>query len=92
MSLTDHGDGFNGCFASHIVLRPGTAVFPIPAGVSDQAAAPINCALATMVNAVNAIPKPKEGEGEAVVQVMFRLINLFFFMDLELKFVESQCS
>ena len=41
---------FSGGFASHILLHPGTAVYPIPDAMTDQEAVPINCALATVVN------------------------------------------
>jgi putative phosphonate catabolism associated alcohol dehydrogenase len=52
------GSGLNGCYASHILLRRGTAVVPIPAAVADGVAAPANCALATMVNATEWLPTP----------------------------------
>jgi putative phosphonate catabolism associated alcohol dehydrogenase len=45
------GSGLNGCYASHVLLRAGTAVIPLPDDVPDGAAAPANCALATMVAA-----------------------------------------
>lgn len=48
--------GLNGCYASHILLRPGTSVFRVPAKLSDAAVVPANCSLATMVNAVESIP------------------------------------
>ena len=41
---------FSGGFATHILLRPGTAIYHIPDGMTDQEAVPINCALATVVN------------------------------------------
>ena len=50
------GSGLNGCYASHIVLRGGTHVVPIPDSVPDRVAAPANCALATMVNVVSRLP------------------------------------
>jgi putative phosphonate catabolism associated alcohol dehydrogenase len=49
----DDGSGHNGCYASHIVLRPGTHIVRVPASVPDRVAAPANCALATMVNAIS---------------------------------------
>ncbi len=52
----DDGSGLNGCYASHIVLRPGTAIFPVPARLPDAAVVPANCSLATMVNVLEAIP------------------------------------
>ncbi|MEQ9287842.1 MAG: zinc-binding dehydrogenase [Cyclobacteriaceae bacterium] len=46
------GSGLNGCYASHIHIRPGTHMVKVPDEVSDAWAAPANCALATMVNAL----------------------------------------
>lgn len=54
MVYTD-SDQLNGCYASHIRLRSGTALFPIPENLSNATVAPANCALATMVNAVEQI-------------------------------------
>lgn len=67
LSLSDHGGGFNGCYASHLVLRAGTEVFPIPDSVTDREAAPINCALATMMSATESIPN-NEHYKTAVIQ------------------------
>ena len=75
LSLSNHGAGFNGCYASHIVLCPGTAIFRLPDHVSDRLAAPINCALATMVNAVESIPLNPHYK-VAVIQVG----GVFFFL------------
>lgn len=44
--------GLAGTYASHILLTAGAAVLRVPEAVEDRIAAPINCALATMVNAV----------------------------------------
>jgi putative phosphonate catabolism associated alcohol dehydrogenase len=55
----------NGCFASHILLRPGTTVVPLPDSVSDAAAVPANCALATLFAATEAVP---DGGDTALVQ------------------------
>jgi putative phosphonate catabolism associated alcohol dehydrogenase len=52
------GTGLNGGYASHIVLRRGTAVFDVPDELPDATVAPANCALATMVNALAERPKP----------------------------------
>lgn len=60
-----NGTGLNGCYATHIHIRAGTHLVKIPNEVSQAAAAPANCALATMVNAVSHMRvKPKK----AVVQ------------------------
>lgn len=56
-ALSD-GSGLNGCYASHIVLRPGTQILPVPEVLSDAVAAPANCALATIVNALETLPDP----------------------------------
>lgn len=45
--------GASGCYASHILLRPGTEVVAVPEGLSDTAVAPANCVLATAVNVVS---------------------------------------
>jgi putative phosphonate catabolism associated alcohol dehydrogenase len=44
-----------GGYAEHIYLFPGTAVFRVPDGLSDEVATPANCALSTVVNAVETI-------------------------------------
>ncbi|XP_078485533.1 L-threonine 3-dehydrogenase [Ciona intestinalis] len=46
------GGGFSGCYATHMLLRAGTHIVPLPPQVTDKMAAPINCALATIVNVV----------------------------------------
>jgi putative phosphonate catabolism associated alcohol dehydrogenase len=56
-SLTD-GTGLNGCYASHILLRAGTAVLPVPDVLPDALAAPANCALATIIHALETLPVP----------------------------------
>lgn len=50
------GTGFNGCYASHIVLRQGTHIVKVPDSLSDRVVAPANCALATVVNALSRLP------------------------------------
>lgn len=42
----------DGCYATHIVLRGGTHVVKLPDAVTDRMAVAANCALATMVHAV----------------------------------------
>lgn len=60
-----NGTGLNGCYASHILIRKGTHMVKIPDTVSHSVAAPANCALATMVNAIShTTAKPKK----AVIQ------------------------
>lgn len=44
-----------GGFAEYIYLLPGTAIFKVPPNVPNDVATPANCALATMVNAVETI-------------------------------------
>ena len=54
----DEGGGWAGCFASHILLRPGTTVALVPPELSDASAAPLNCAVATAVAACEGLPAP----------------------------------
>jgi putative phosphonate catabolism associated alcohol dehydrogenase len=54
----DNGSGFNGCYASHILLRRGTTLFSVGDMLPDDLLAPANCALATMVNATESLPEP----------------------------------
>ncbi len=51
----NNGSGLNGCYASHIHIRTGTHMVKVPNSVPNSVAAPANCALATMVNAVSYI-------------------------------------
>lgn len=53
--MLSDGTGWNGCYASHILLRKGTHVAKLPDNVPSRIAAPLNCALATMVNAVSPV-------------------------------------
>ena len=57
---------FNGGFAEQICLRPGTAIYGLPDTVSDVEAAPLNCALATVLGGLTTL-KPT-GRSSAVVQ------------------------
>jgi putative phosphonate catabolism associated alcohol dehydrogenase len=69
----DDGTGFNGTYASHVVLRAGTALFPLPDAVTDEMAAPANCALATMVAAT----EPLRAGGKTAVIQGAGLLGLF---------------
>ncbi len=51
-------EGLNGCYATHIDLRPGTHLVRVPEEIPDALAAPANCALATMVAATEFLPQP----------------------------------
>lgn len=52
--------GVSGCYASHILLRPGTEVVAVPDSLGDAVAAPANCVLATAVNVVSQLPESCE--------------------------------
>lgn len=56
----------NGGFAEEICLRSGTAIYRIPDAVSDIEAAPLNCALATVLSGL--APLDLTGKSSAVVQ------------------------
>ncbi len=49
----NNGTGWNGCYATHIVIRKGTHVVKVPENIPNNLAAPVNCALGTMVNALS---------------------------------------
>lgn len=48
--------GLHGTYASHIVLRRGTHLVPVPDDFSDAMIAPVNCALATMAAVMEQLP------------------------------------
>ena len=58
----------NGCYATHIILLPGTHVVKLPDNVPSNVSAPLNCALATMVNATTSTPTRMKSA--ALVQVI----------------------
>lgn len=45
-------DGLNGGFASHCILKKGTAIFKLPNSLSYKQAAPLNCTHATIAGAI----------------------------------------
>ncbi|MDP0491584.1 MAG: alcohol dehydrogenase catalytic domain-containing protein [Verrucomicrobiota bacterium JB023] len=49
---------WSGCYASHILLRPGTTILPLPPLLPDRLAAPANCAFATITHATEQLPAP----------------------------------
>ncbi|XP_072051199.1 L-threonine 3-dehydrogenase-like [Amphiura filiformis] len=67
-SRLETGSGLAGCYATHIILQPGTSVVQIPDTITDKMAASINCALATMVNAVYSITHEHVENKVALVQ------------------------
>ncbi|MEN9602996.1 MAG: hypothetical protein RIS56_2602 [Verrucomicrobiota bacterium] len=71
-SLSD-GSGLNGCYATHMVLRSGTHLVPVPNPLSDAMVAPANCALATMIAVLESLPTP----GERVVIQGAGLLGLY---------------
>ena len=54
-SRNEGATAFSGGFATHILLRPGTAIYHIPDAMTDAEAVPINCALATVANGLENI-------------------------------------
>ncbi len=74
------GSGLAGCYATHIILQAGTSVVQIPDTVTDKMAASVNCALATMVNAVYSITHEHVENKVALVQVIFIYHHVFVFV------------
>ena len=56
-AILDNGTGLNGCYASHLVLRPGTHIVKVPDALVDEVVAPANCALATVISAISQLPQ-----------------------------------
>jgi len=61
------GNGLDGCYGSHTLLRNGTHIVQIPNIIPDKLAAPINCAFATIHAALDPEKLPKNIE-TALVQ------------------------
>ena len=57
-ATTTDGSGLNGCYATHLLIRPGTHIAKVADHLPDSAVAPVNCALATAVNAIAVLPTP----------------------------------
>jgi putative phosphonate catabolism associated alcohol dehydrogenase len=55
-ATTADGVGLNGTYSSHVILRAGTAIVPVPDTLPDALVAPANCALATVANVVSHVP------------------------------------
>ena len=51
----DDEPGLSGGLAEYVYLRPGTAVYHVPDGLSDEQVCPANCALATVLNGLEAV-------------------------------------
>jgi len=59
----------SGTYATHILLQKGTRIAVLPQGLSMMAAAPANCALATVANSLEPARMPRYGtNNSAVVQ------------------------
>lgn len=46
---------FSGTFAEYYYIRPGQWVYKVPEGLSDEAVAPVNCALSTVTYALSQV-------------------------------------
>lgn len=57
----DDGCGLSGGFAERIYLTPDSAVFRVPEGLAPRTVVPANCALATVIHALDAVDL-REGE------------------------------
>ncbi|XP_042868516.1 5-exo-hydroxycamphor dehydrogenase-like [Penaeus japonicus] len=60
-----------GTYTTHVLCRPGTPIVPLPPVLTPKLAAPINCALATMVHALSKVPPtPKPGQHGASIALI----------------------
>merc|ERR1719336_2739481 len=71
------GSGLNGTYATHIVLRPGTHVVKLPAGLSSRVCSPANCALATVVNSLDLGRLPRYGSNKSAVVQGAGLLGIY---------------
>lgn len=74
--VTD-GLGLNGTYATHILLRRGTHVVPLPSGLSSRVASPANCALATVVNSLDMARLPRFGSNNSAVVQGAGLLGIY---------------
>jgi threonine dehydrogenase-like Zn-dependent dehydrogenase len=89
----NNGTGFNGCYASHIVLRKGTHVKKVPNEINDSLASTINCALATVVNCIDNIPENIRKSGKKAFVQGDGLLGLYSCaMFKDLGFTHIYCS
>ncbi|KAL7673041.1 hypothetical protein ACOME3_007912 [Neoechinorhynchus agilis] len=56
VGISSYFSGLSGYFSEFLLLKPGTTTRKISPMISDQVAATVNCALSTMMSAINAIP------------------------------------
>jgi D-arabinose 1-dehydrogenase-like Zn-dependent alcohol dehydrogenase len=88
-----NGTGFNGCYSTHIVLRKGTHIIKLPDHIIDTVGATINCALATMVNAIGSIPYHVRSFGKKALIQGDGMLGLYGITLLKEKgFEEVYCS
>lgn len=73
----NNGLGLNGTYASHILLRRGTHVVPLPSGLSSKIAAPANCALATVANSLDLARLPRFGSNNSAVVQGAGLLGIY---------------
>lgn len=71
------GLGLHGTYASHILLRRGTHVVPLPSGLSSKIAAPANCALATVANSLDLARLPRFGSNNSAVVQGAGLLGIY---------------
>jgi len=66
-NVHDQISPLTGTYATHIVLRRGTAIEILPDGVTDRMAVPANCALATVSNSLDRQRLPRYGSNKSAV-------------------------
>ena len=78
------GTGWNGCYATHLVIRKGTHIVKLPDNVPDKIGATLNCALASMTNAVeplmnlgNLAEKREENKNKTVLVQGAGLLGIY---------------
>jgi len=71
------GTGLNGTYATHVLLRPGTHAVKLPSTLSSRVCAPANCALTTVVNALDMARLPRYGSNKSAVVQGVGLLGIY---------------
>ena len=74
-------EALTGCYSSHILLRPGTEIIPVPDSIPASVVAPLNCALATVFASLENVGNPSvalvQGAGLLGIYATLILKRLF---------------
>uniref|UniRef100_A0A6B2L8D9 alcohol dehydrogenase n=1 Tax=Arcella intermedia TaxID=1963864 RepID=A0A6B2L8D9_9EUKA len=73
----EKGNGLDGCYSSHTLVRGGTHVVSIPDCISNQLAAPLNCAFSTIHAALDLKKFPEDTHFDTALVLGAGLLGLY---------------